>query len=145
VVQSDRYNLQRFVDAQNGLIDTALAELGAGSKQSHWMWFVFPQLDGLGRSATAKFYGISSIEEARAYLEHDLLGPRLRKCVAALQQWSGRRSAEQILGPVDAMKLRSSLTLFDAVEPESDFERGLLNFFGGQRDEQSLALLHRQR
>jgi len=145
VVQSDRYNLQRFVDAQNGLIDTALAELGAGSKQSHWMWFVFPQLDGLGRSATAKFYGISSIEEARAYLEHPLLGSRLRKCVASLQQWSGRRSAEQILGPVDAMKLRSSLTLFDAVEPESDFERGLLNFFGGQRDEQSLALLHRQR
>ena len=145
MVQSDRYNLQRFVDAQNGLIDTALAELGAGSKQSHWMWFVFPQLDGLGRSATAKFYGISSIEEARAYLEHPLLGSRLRKCVASLQQWSGRRSAEQILGPVDAMKLRSSLTLFDAVEPESDFERGLLNFFGGQRDEQSLALLHRQR
>ena len=145
MVQSDRYNLQRFVDAQNGVIDTALAELGAGSKQSHWMWFVFPQLDGLGRSATAKFYGISSIEEARAYLKHPLLGSRLRKCVASLQQWSGRRSAEQILGPVDAIKLRSSLTLFDAVEPESDFERGLLNFFGGQRDEQSLALLHRQR
>ena len=145
MVQSDRYNLQRFVDAQNGLIDTALAELSAGSKQSHWMWFVFPQLDGLGRSATAKFYGISSIAEARAYLEHHLVGPRLRECVAALQQWSGRRSAGQILGPVDAMKLRSSLTLFDAVEPGSAFDRALLNFFGGQRDEQSLALLHRQR
>ena len=145
MVQSDPYNLQRFVDAQNGVIDTVLAELRAGSKQSHWMWFVFPQLDGLGRSATAKFYAISSASEARAYLEHPLLGPRLHECVAALQLWAGRRTAQQIFGPVDTMKLRSSLTLFNQIEPGSVFASGLLNFFGGERDEQSLALLHRQR
>lgn len=109
------------------------------------MWFVFPQLDGLGRSPTAKFFGISSVDEARAYLEHPLLGRRLRECVAALQHWAGRRTAEEILGPVDAMKLRSSLSLFDRIDPESDFEQALLNFFGGRRDEHSLALLDRQR
>ena len=145
MTQSDPYSLQRFVDAQNGVIDQAISELRAGSKQSHWMWFVFPQLDGLGRSATAKFYAIRSIDEARAYLEHPLLGPRLRECVAALQLWGGRRSAEEIFGPVDLIKLKSSLTLFDLVEPESIFKAALLNFFGGRRDEQSLALLHRQR
>jgi uncharacterized protein (DUF1810 family) len=145
VVQSDSHNLQRFVDAQNGVIGQALCEIRAGSKRSHWMWFVFPQLDGLGRSPTAKFYGIRSIDEAREYLEHPILGPRLRECVAALQSWAGRRSAEEILGPVDLMKLKSSLTLFDRIEPKSIFETALLNFFGGRRDEQSLALLLRQR
>ena len=126
-------------------MDAALAELRAGSKRRHWMWFVFAQLDGLGHSATAKFYAIGSIEEAGAYLEHELLGPRLRDCLAALQQWAGRRTAAEILGAVDAMKLQSSLTLFDAVEPGSVFHVGLLNFFAGRRDEHSLALLHRQR
>lgn len=145
MVQSDPYNLQRFVDAQNGVIDRAIGELRAGSKHSHWMWFVFPQLDGLGKSPTAKFYGIRSIEEAQAYLDHHLLGPRLRECVAALQPWAGKRSAKEILGPVDLIKLKSSLTLFDAIEPKSIFEAVLLNFFAGQRDEQSLALLRRQR
>ena len=145
MAQPNSYNLQRFVDAQNGVIDRALSELRAGLKQSHWMWFVFPQLDGLGRSATAKFYSIHSIDEARAYLEHPSLGPRLRECVAALQLWAGRRSAEEILGPVDLIKLKSSLTLFDLAEPRSIFGAALLNFFDGQRDEQSLALLHRQR
>ena len=145
MAQPDPYNLQRFIDAQDGVIDAALAELRAGLKRSHWMWFVFPQLDGLGHSATAKFYGIGSIEEARSYLEHPLLGRRLRDCVAALQQWAGRRTAADILGPVDTMKLQSSLTLFDAVEPRSVFHVALLNFFAGQRDEHSLALLHRQR
>ena len=144
MTQHDPYNLQRFVDAQSGVIGTALAELRAGSKQSHWIWFVFPQLDGLGRSGTAQFYAISSIEEARAYLEHPVLGPRLRECVAALREWTDRRSAEEILGSVDAMKLNSSLTLFDAAQPQSFFAEALLNFFGGKRDEQTLALLRRQ-
>jgi uncharacterized protein (DUF1810 family) len=143
VTDPDPYQLQRFVDAQQGVIDAALAELRAGSKQSHWMWFVFPQLAELGRSPTAKFYGIGSIEEARAYLEHALLGPRLRECVGALQQWAGQRSAEQILGSIDAMKLSSSLTLFDRTEPHALFERTLLNFFDGRRDELTLALLDR--
>ena len=145
MVQPDPYNLQRFIDAQNGAIDIALAELRAGSKQSHWMWFVFPQLAALGRSPIAKFYGIRSADEARSYLDHPELGARLRECVAALQLWAGRRSAEQIFGSVDLMKLKSSLTLFDRLEPESIFEVALLNFFGGERDEQSLALLLSQR
>ena len=145
MVQADPFNLQRFVDAQNGAIDRVIAELRAGSKQSHWMWFVFPQIDGLGHSPTAKFYGIRSLDEARAYLEHPLLGSRLRQCLAALQRWAGRRSAEQILGPVDAMKLKSSLTLFAAIEPDSVFDNALLNFFGGHRDQHSLALLQRKR
>jgi uncharacterized protein (DUF1810 family) len=144
VANLDTFDLQRFVDAQQGVIDDALAELRAGSKQSHWMWFVFPQLAELGRSATAKFYGIGSAAEARAYLEHPLLGPRLRQCVAALEPWAGKRNPAQIFGSTDAMKLRSSLTLFDLIEPRSVFERALLNFFGARRDERTLALLNCQ-
>jgi uncharacterized protein (DUF1810 family) len=144
-VESDPYNLQRFIDAQEGVIDTALAELRAGSKQSHWMWFVFPQLAGLGRSPTAQFYGITSIEEARAYLEHPILGQRLRECIEALLAWAGKRTPDQVLGPVDAMKLRSSLTLFDQVEPGTVFERALAALFDDNPDEQTLALLNATR
>jgi uncharacterized protein (DUF1810 family) len=140
---SDPYNLQRFLDAQDGVVETALAELRAGSKQSHWMWFVFPQLSSLGRSPTAQFYGIGSIDEARAYLTHPTLGARLRECVEALLPWAGRRNPEQILGSIDAIKLRSTLTLFDQVEPVSLFARGLEAFFAGKRDERTLALLNR--
>ena len=143
MVSSDPFNLQRFVDAQKGMIENALAEIRAGSKQSHWMWFIFPQLAELGRSPTAKLFGINSIEEARAYLGHPLLGTRLRSSVESLLPWSTQRSAEQILGAVDAMKLCSSLTLFDVIEPDSLFDRALLNFFGGRRDERTLALLKR--
>lgn len=142
--QADTFNLQRFVDAQDGVIDTALNELRSGSKQSHWMWFVFPQLEALGRSPTAKFYGIGSLAEARAYLGHPLLGPRLRHSVKVVEAWAGKRSPEQVFGPVDALKLRSSLTLFDYVEPDSGFGQALVNFFGGARDELTLALLHSQ-
>jgi len=143
VTDADPYNLQRFLDAQDGVFETVLAELDAGSKRSHWMWFTFPQLAELGRSATAKFYGLQSIREAEAYLAHRLLGPRLYRSMDAILPWSGRRSPETILGPVDAMKLRSSLTLFDRVEPGGVFDEGLLNFFGGVRDERTLALLER--
>jgi len=141
---SDRHNLQRFMDAQDGIYDTALAELHAGSKRSHWMWFIFPQLAGLGRSPTAKFYGIASIDEARAYLRHPLLGSRLRQCVEALLPWKDR-SADEILGPIDAMKLKSSLTLYDSIEPHGIFSKGLEAFYGSERDEQTLALLNRAR
>jgi uncharacterized protein (DUF1810 family) len=138
----DRYNLQRFVDAQDGIYDTALAELRDGSKRCHWMWFIFPQLAGLGRSTTTHFYGITSLDEAHAYLGHPLLGNRLAECAEAILPWAGRRSAEQIFGPVDAMKLRSSLTLFDLGEPNSIFAETLDAFFRGERDERTLALLN---
>ena len=138
---SDPHNLQRFIDAQEGIYETALAELRAGAKRSHWMWFIFPQLAGLGRSSTAQFYGIASLAEARAYLDHPLLGARLRECVEALLPWRGR-PAEQILGPIDTLKLRSSLTLFDRVEPRSVFAAGLAAFYEGAPDQRTLALLN---
>jgi uncharacterized protein (DUF1810 family) len=137
----DPYNLQRFVDAQQGAFDNALAELREGQKRGHWMWFVFPQLADLGRSDMAKFFGLASLDEARAYLQHALLGVRLRQSVQAILPWSGRRTAEQIFGTVDSMKLRSSLTLFGRVDPGGLFDQGLMNFFAGERDELSLALL----
>jgi len=142
---SDPYDLQRFIDAQDGVYETALAELRAGSKQSHWMWFIFPQLRGLGLSPTARLYGLVSLDEARAYLQHPLLGARLHQCVEALAPWANRGSAEEIFGPIDAMKLRSSLTLFDEIEPNGPFEEGLTAFFNGVPDERTLALLNAPR
>jgi uncharacterized protein (DUF1810 family) len=108
------------------------------------MWFIFPQLAGLGRSTTAQFFGIASLDEAHAYLAHPLLGPRLRECVEALLRSTGF-SAEQILGPVDALKLRSSLTLFDEIEPRAGFAAALAAFYSGQRDGHTLALLNTAR
>jgi uncharacterized protein (DUF1810 family) len=141
---NDPYNLQRFADAQHGVFDIALAELRSGRKQSHWMWFIFPQLAGLGRSPTAQYYGIASREEASAYLDHPLLGPRLRDAVDAILPWVGKRSPDQLLGPIDALKLRSSLTLFDAVEPKGLFGHALAAFYDGP-DERTLALLSQER
>ena len=141
---SDPFDLQRFVDAQQGVIEYALAELRAGAKRTHWMWFVFPQLRGLGRSDTASYFGLASLEEARAYLRHPLLGGRLRQAVQAILPWDPKLNAEQIFGSVDATKLRSSLTLFDRVEPNGLFAAALMNFFGDERDELTLALLDRQ-
>ena len=138
---NDPHNLQRFVDAQDGIFETALAELRAGLKLSHWMWFVFPQLAELGRSPTAQYFGIASLDEARAYLDHPLLGARLNESVAVLLPHVGKRSPEQILGEIDAMKLRSSLTLFDSVAPSGRFAEALERFYGGQRDQRTLALL----
>jgi uncharacterized protein (DUF1810 family) len=142
VAVSDTYNLQRFIDAQDKDFDAALDELRAGSKKTHWMWFIFPQIAGLGHSPMARYYAISSLEEARAYLAHPLLGSRLRQCLEALLQWAGKRSPEKILGQIDALKLRSSLTLFDRVEPSGPFARGLAVFYDGQPDERTLALLN---
>jgi uncharacterized protein (DUF1810 family) len=140
----DPYNLNRFVCAQQGTIECALEELRAGTKENHWMWFIFPQLGGLGSSAKARFYGIGSLDEASSYLDHRVLGPRLRQCVRALLTWSGRRSAEQILGHLDAIKLRSSLTLFDTALPSDIFAAGLSAFFDGEADQRTLALLNRR-
>ena len=139
---TDPYDLQRFIDAQQDSFAIALAELSAGEKRTHWMWFVFPQIAGLGHSPTARYYAIQSLDEARVFLAHPLLGPRLRRCAAALLQWAGKRSAEQILGSTDAMKLRSSLTLFDQVEPHSLFAEALFDYYHGQPDERTLELLN---
>ena len=125
--------LARFVEAQENSYATALTEIRAGAKRSHWMWFIFPQLRGLGQSPTAHYYGIASIDEARAYLEHELLGPRYRECVEALQQL-GTSDPVAVFGSIDAMKLRSSLTLFEAAAPDPLFADALDCWFGGKRD-----------
>ncbi|MBL0420071.1 DUF1810 domain-containing protein [Ramlibacter sp. AW1] len=127
--------LQRFVLAQDPVWDQVCAELAQGRKQGHWMWFVFPQLTALGRSATAKHYGLSGLDEARAYLAHPVLGPRLRQaCERVLRH--PQLTAEHIFGEVDAMKLRSCMTLFERAADEADscFTRCLASHFGGERD-----------
>jgi uncharacterized protein (DUF1810 family) len=140
---NDPYHLDRFVAAQDsgGTYQRALAELRAGRKTSHWMWFIFPQVAGLGFSAMAQRYAISGVAEARAYLGHPVLGPRLRACAGAIAATSGS-TADQILGPVDAMKLRSCLTLFAAAAPEEEvFGDVLARYFGAEPDEATLARL----
>jgi uncharacterized protein (DUF1810 family) len=131
---ADGFDLDRFVVAQEHDYDRALAELRAGRKRGHWMWFVLPQLRGLGSSPTAQHYGITSLAEARAYLAHPVLGPRLITCAQALLDVEGR-SAEAILGGIDAVKLRSSMTLFAAADPtQPAFGAVLERFFDGRPD-----------
>lgn len=138
---SDPHGLARFVEAQRGSYDTALAELRAGHKASHWMWFVFPQVAGLGHSPTARHFAIRSAAEARAYLAHPLLGERLREATAALMDHRGTPAA-RIMGEVDALKLRSSMTLFAAVADDPAPFRAVLNgFYDGADDARTLALL----
>ena len=133
--------MERFVKAQEEVYAAALAELQAGEKDTHWMWFIFPQLRGLGTSVMAYVYGITGVEEARAYLAHPVLGPRLMACCTALLSHTDL-SAEDMLGDVDAMKLRSSMTLFAQVsEEDSVFHRVLAQFYDGNMDERTLALL----
>ena len=133
--------LQRFVDAQAPVYATVLQELAQGAKRSHWMWFIFPQLKALGRSATALHYGLASIDEARAYAGHVLLGPRLRQCTQCVLDLQGR-SALQIFGMPDVLKLCSSMTLFERAAPhEPVFAQALDRYYAGQRDAQTLALL----
>jgi uncharacterized protein (DUF1810 family) len=136
-VSEDRFRLRRFVDAQEdaAIYARALGELRAGRKRSHWMWFVFPQIAGLGSSPMARVYAIGSLEEARAYLEHPLLGPRLRGCCEALLGADPGASAEGILGGIDALKLRSSATLFHRAAPEEPlFAQVLDRFYAGEPD-----------
>jgi uncharacterized protein (DUF1810 family) len=138
---SDPFDLTRFVDAQASTYETALAELRAGRKRSHWMWFVFPQVAGLGSSPMAQRYAISGLEEARAYLDHPLLGPRLRACTAAVNAVEGR-SAHEIFGGPDDLKFRSSLTLFAAAAPDEPlFRLALEKYFDGAPDPRTLQVL----
>ena len=137
----DLFNLQRFVDAQEPVYPQVLDELRRGQKTSHWMWFVFPQIAGLGHSATAQRYAISSTDEAQAYLDHPVLGPRLVECINVLLGVDGR-TAEQILGGVDTLKLRSCLTLFFAVSGgENVFEDALDKYFDGVPDLRTLTTI----
>ncbi|MBK9307415.1 MAG: DUF1810 domain-containing protein [Nitrospira sp.] len=138
---NDEYNLQRFLDAQEGVYDTALDELRAGRKSSHWIWFIFPQITGLGYSAMAQQFAISSLDEATAYLQHPTLGPRLRACTQLVLDVNGR-SVEEIFGYPDHLKFRSCMTLFLTAAPDSTiFKDALLTYFDGQPDHLTLDIL----
>lgn len=135
----DRYDLQRFIDAQQPIYRQVCAELRAGYKSTHWMWFIFPQIAGLGHSAMARRYAIESLEEAVAYLQQPLLGARLRECVALLNNIEGG-SAQQIFGATDTLKLHSSMTLFAAATADNATFLAILDkYFGGRRDQATLA------
>ena len=141
---SDPFSLQRFVDAQSQTYDQALAELRAGQKRTHWMWFVFPQVAGLGRSETARFYALSGVEEAQAYLEHPTLGSRLVECAETL---AGLPTSDpvSVLGTIDAMKLKSSMTMFahaaETDEGRAVFRTVLEKYFGGAEDPETVRRL----
>lgn len=141
----DPYFLERFVEAQRDDYDQALAEIRSGRKRSHWMWYIFPQFDGLGFSATSRRYAIKSPAEARAYLAHPVLGRRLVECAEAALQVEGR-SALEVFDSPDDLKLRSSATLFASVSPPASvFERLLAKYFGGKRDDKTLSLVEAAR
>ena len=139
---TDPHDLQRFVAAQQDTYAQALAEITAGAKRTHWMWFIFPQIDGLASSAMSRRYSIKSAEEARAYLAHPILGPRLLACAQATLSHAGRRSATEVFGWPDDLKLRSSATLFASVSPpDSVFHRLLEQYYPGGQDGETLRLL----
>ncbi len=133
-------NLDRFVTAQDSVMDAVRRELTAGSKRTHWMWFVFPQLRGLGRSETAQFYGLEGAAEAAAYLRHPVLGARLVECTGLADQITGK-TALQVFGSPDDLKFRSSMTLFATIEP-AIFDPVLRHYFDGVPDHLTLELLH---
>jgi len=138
---NDPWDLQRFVTAQQPVYETVLAELRAGAKRSHWMWFIFPQIEGLGHSEMARRYAIASLEEARAFLRHPVLGPRLRTCSGLAAGINGR-NAHQIFGSPDDLKFHSSITLFaQAAEDEQVFRDCLAKYFAGKPDPATLAQL----
>jgi len=139
---SDPHHLQRFVEAQAGVYANVVGELAAGRKQSHWMWFVFPQVAGLGSSAMAQRYAIGSRAEAVAYLAHDVLGPRLIECTGLVMHVTGR-TIHDILGSPDDLKFQSSMTLFEAVSDNPLFAAALARYFGGGRDQATLDRLAR--
>jgi uncharacterized protein (DUF1810 family) len=145
----DPYNLQRFVDAQQPVFAAVLEELKRGSKRGHWMWFIFPQLKGLGRTAQSNFFGIASLQEAAAYLQHSVLGPRLKQCTQLVNAVEGR-SAEDIFGALDAMKFRSSITLFANATPapaapdNQIFTEALQKYFAGEFDPLTIEYLPKQ-
>lgn len=140
---TDPHNLQRFMDAQEMDYQTALDEIRAGQKRSHWMWYIFPQFDGLGFSPASVHYAIKSRAEAAAYLDHPVLGQRLRECVDVLLAVSGK-TAHQIFGSPDDLKLKSCMTLFAKISPEgSQFEQVLEKYYAGQQDQKTIALLRK--
>ncbi len=142
-VRVETGDLERFVEAQTGVYERVLTELRGGRKQSHWMWFVFPQLRGLGRSGMAHRYGLESLEEAVAYLAHPVLGPRLAECTAAVNAVTGKSAAE-IFGFPDDLKFHSSMTVFALADPaDSGFVEALRRYFGGREDPGTLQLLGR--
>lgn len=141
-METDIYNIERFVKAQEGVYPIALRELQEGRKRSHWIWYIFPQLKHLGYSYNAKFYGISGIEEATAYLEQPILGQRLREVSEAILMLPGN-DAVAVFGGIDAMKLHSSMTLFDLVSPDDVFARVLDKYFDGRRDSLTNSILAR--
>ena len=134
------FDLERFVDAQRGTYEAALSEIKRGHKQTHWMWFIFPQIAGLGTSPMAQRYAVHSLDEARAYLAHPILGARYLECVAALQQLTDM-TAQAVFGGVDAMKLRSSLTLFAIASELAAFDAAIDRWFAGERDPASIERL----
>jgi uncharacterized protein (DUF1810 family) len=141
-LSNDAFGLSRFLRAQEKDYERALAEISAGLKRSHWMWYIFPQIDGLAFSSTSKLYSIKSVEEAKAYLAHPILGPRLLRCAEAALQVEGR-TAEQIFGSPDDLKLKSCATLFARVSPPgSVFDRLVTMYYGGETDERTLELLN---
>jgi uncharacterized protein (DUF1810 family) len=139
-MSADPYDLSRFVSAQAGTFDAALDELRAGRKRTHWMWFVFPQLKGLGVSPTATFYGLSGLDEAAAYIGHPTLGPRLEAAVDAVQA-SRATSLHALFGSPDDLKFRSSMTLFAVAAPEGPYQGALDRWCGGEPDPRTIALL----
>lgn len=139
-MSSDPFDLARFVTAQAGIFNVAMEELRAGRKRTHWMWFVFPQLRGLGHSPTARFYSISGLDEASAYLVHPVLGPRLEAAVAAVQA-SRAASLHQLFGSPDDLKFRSSMTLFTVAAPEGPYQAALDRWCRGEADHRTVALL----
>jgi uncharacterized protein (DUF1810 family) len=141
----DPFDLNRFVEAQSSEYEDALDELHAGRKRGHWIWFIFPQLKGLGRSSASEFYGIGSLEEAAAYLRHPILGPRLKECTALVNRVEGR-SVDDIFGFPDNLKFRSSMTLFARAAPDGQlFNSALEKYFGGEPDSRTLELLRQAR
>jgi uncharacterized protein (DUF1810 family) len=137
----DPFNLERFVKAQADVFPQVLKELGAGEKRSHWIWFIFPQMKGLGRSAPAEFYGIGSLAEAQAYARHPLLGPRLVECTRLVNHVEGR-TIREIFGYPDDLKFRSSMTLFArAAEDDAEFNAALKKYFSGEEDPLTTAML----
>ena len=142
---TNTYNLHRFLDAQERVYDTVLNELRAGRKSSHWIWFIFPQISGLGHSAMAQQFAITSLDEAKAYLQHPALGPRLRACTQLVLDVNGR-SAQEIFGYPDNLKFRSCMTLFlTAATDDTLFKDALLKYFGGKPDQLTLDLLAQQK
>ncbi|WOS63201.1 DUF1810 domain-containing protein [Sinorhizobium fredii] len=140
---SEAFSLERFVEAQQGVYETALAELRAGAKRTHWMWFIFPQIRGLGHSSMAQYYALADLDEARAYLGHPLLGRRLVECTEAVNGVTGR-SALAIFGRPDDLKFRSSMTLFEAADPTVDaFAKALDHYYNGVRDPRTMESLGR--